>query len=147
MFCVSSEINLEPPPQVNIFRWSEQFKEPGGVCKKSHLENLELRKPGFNCSSFSLLCVHQEHCVRRKSKRYATPKGQNLRRYWCNHVRDAFSWVWKVAEYTLRYFYGDKRCPYWGLLNVVQPMWESCIFLVKYNNLFFFIIRISSVDT
>jgi hypothetical protein len=38
------------PPHVNIFRWSEQFKEPGGVCKKSHLENPELRKPGFNCS-------------------------------------------------------------------------------------------------
>ena len=139
-------MNLEERPRVNTFRWSEQFKEPGGVCKKSHLENLELRKPGFNCSWFLLLWVHQEHCVRRKSKRYATLEGHNLRRYWNNHVRDTFSCVcvcvcvcvWEVAEYTLKYFYGDKRCQYWDLLNVIQPMWDSCVFLVKYNNLFFF---------
>ena len=129
----------EPPHVNNIRRWFEQFKEPWSVCKKCHLGDLQL-KPGFNCSWFFLLEVHQEHCVRRKSKRDATPDGQNLSKYWNNHARDASScmggrWIQSKT------FQGRQTVPILRSMKVIAHVKFVC-FSSKIQY-FFFLLRAS----
>jgi hypothetical protein len=99
----------EPPHVNNIRRWYEEFKEPWSVCTKSHLVDLQLRKPGFNYSFFW-------GCIKNTVYAEEVREVQHLKGKTCANIEtitpEMLIRLWEVAEYTVKHFKGDKRCPY-----------------------------------
>jgi len=82
-----NKFRMKQPHLNNLRRWVERFKENGSVSTRKSSG----RPVVTEARSFLFWWVHEENCVHRRNERSATYEGQNLRRYWNSHARDAFS--------------------------------------------------------
>jgi hypothetical protein len=114
------------PPHLNLRRRFERIKETGSVL----YEKVIRKTCSFTETPFFYSGRHIKNTVYTEEIRDLRHMNDRI----CTDIEtvtpELLSRVWEEDKHRLDIIYGDKLCPYWALLNAIQPKWNYFVFLV-----------------